>query len=145
MESWLDTIKRNNKVFLNSFKEDDWRPSNWENIQNNPHCEDYKNLFVKLRFDGHIHDNLYFDVLRRFEKKYTQDKELQNKINRYLEITKMNYTPVNKKNWRNPLGGIYSCGPKIFGISLCCEYRDTELGKEYKKLELELKEIFRNI
>lgn len=144
MESWLDTIRQNNKVFINSFKKDTWKPSNWENIQNNPHCEDYKNIFLKLRYNGHIHDNSYFDVLKRFETRYRSDKELQKMIDRYLKLTEMNYRSMKKGGWKNPFADIKFIGPWPFKIASPCVV-DTELGKEYKRLEFELKEIFNKI
>ena len=141
---WKNVFKKNSSIkkIFTDWSNDGWYPSNYEN---NPHYEDYKNIFIKLRFDGHIHDNSYFEILDRFEKRYSQDKELRNKIDRYLEISNMNYRSIKNGGWRNPLGGLYSCGPKILGLSLCCEYRDTELGKEYKRLEFELKDIFNKI
>lgn len=141
MESWFETIKKNNRAFLDSFKEDNWMPSNWEKIQKDSHYEDYKNIFLKLRFGGHIHDNSYFTILDRFEKKYQSDKNLRKKIDRYIELTNMNYRPIKNGGWRNPFNDIKGIGP--MGIIPCVV--DTELGKEYKRLEFELKEIFNKI
>jgi hypothetical protein len=147
MESWLDTIKRNNKVFLDSFKADKWKPSNWENIQDNPHCEDYKKVFLDIRYNGHIpHDTKnYFATLERYDKKYKSDKLLKDKVDKYLEMTELNYRSMKKGGWRNPFGELKAYGPKLFGLNPFCHYEETELGKEYKKLEFELKELFSRI
>jgi len=142
MESWFETIKKNNRAFLNSFKKDNWCPSNYNKETGKLYnSEEYKNIFLKLRFGGHIHDNSYFAILDRFEKKYQSDKNLIKKIYRYIELTNMNYRPIKNGGWRNPLNDIKGIGP--MGIIPCVV--DTELGKEYKKLEFELKEIFNKI
>lgn len=146
MESWLETIKKNNKAFLDSFKEDSWRPSNWENIQRNHHYEDYKNLFLKLRYHGHIpSDANYFKTLDRYVEKYNSDKYFRKKVDRYLELTELNYRPMKKGGWRNPFGELKAYGPKLFGLNPFCHYEETELGKEYNELEFELKELFSRI
>lgn len=152
LASWGETIRENNNVikkegFLGKGRSDyNWYPSNYNRETGELyHSEDYKNLFLKLRFNGHIHDNSYFKVLKRFEEKYKQDKNLREKIARYLEITEENYTFPKKNStntkWKNPLNDIKGIGP----LGIIPIVVDTELGKEYKKLEFELKEIFNKI
>jgi hypothetical protein len=145
---WKEVFKKNSnlkKIFLD-WSNDSWRPSNYENVEKDPHCEAYKNVFVKLRNEGgHIHDMSYFKALARFEKKYKSSKKLKQKIDRYLELTEMNYRSMKNGGWKNPFGELKAYGSKLGGLNPFCHYEDTELGKEYKQLEYELTQIFRNI
>ena len=153
LRDWIKAIKETNEIhrregFFGKGRSDyNWYPSNWKNIQDNPHCEDYKNLFVKLRFDGHYHSNHDFEIIRRFEERYNSDETLRNKINRYLELTELNYRPITKNTWNNPFGTFKMIGPTHNGktLPIVPSFVKTELGIEYDKLEFELKQIFKNI
>ena len=144
-QDWIDAIKETNEIhkregFLGKGRSDyNWYPSNYNRETEELHVsEDHKNLFVKLRFNGHYHSNEDFKVVKRFEQRYNSDEKLRNKINRYLELTELNYRPVTRKTWDNPFGTF-----KRFGIFP--GFVKTELGIEYDKLELELKQEFNKI
>lgn len=129
---WNDVFKMNGNPFKN-WSDDGWRPSNWENIQNDPHCEDYKNVFVKLKTScscGHIYDMSYFDSYKRFIELYKKDKNLRKKIDLYIEMTNdLSKKPTNKFKWK-------------FMIPIP---ERTEFGKKYYALENELIRIFSKI
>ena len=129
---WSEVFKKNGNPFKN-WNDDGWRPSNWENIQNDPHCEDYKNVFLKLRFNGHIHDNSYFAILDRYVKKYKDDKEFRKKVNLYIELT--------EDLWKKPTNDIK------FRKSECFipKVERTDFGKKYYELENQLISIFKTI
>lgn len=144
-QDWIDAIKETNEIhkregFLGKGRSDySWYPSNYNRETGELYVsEDHKNLFVKLRFNGHYHSNEDFKVVKRFEQRYNSDEKLRNKINRYLELTELNYRPVTRKTWDNPFGTF-----KRFGIFP--GFVKTELGIEYDKLELELKQEFNKI
>ena len=130
--SWSEVFKKNGNPFKN-WNDDGWRPSNWENIQNDPHCEDYKNVFLKLRFNGHIHDNSYFAILDRYVKKYKDDKEFRKKVNLYIELT--------EDLWKKPTNDIKFMKSEYF----IPKVERTEFGKKYYELENELIREFSKI
>lgn len=129
---WSEVFKKNGNPFKN-WNDDGWRPSNWENIQNDPHCEDYKNVFLKLRFNGHIHDNSYFAILDRYVKKYKDDKEFRKKVNLYIELT--------EDLWKKPTNDIKFMKSEYF----IPKVERTEFGKKYYELENELIREFSKI
>lgn len=153
-ESLGEAIRENNEVirregFLGKGRSDDnWYPSNYNRETGELRVsENHKNLFVKLRFDGHYHSTEDIKVLKRFEERYKFDESLRKKINRYLEITELNYRKITKKTWDNPLGTFKMLGPTYNGktMPIVPGFVKTELGIEYDKLEFELKQIFKSI
>jgi len=153
-QDWKQAIKENNEIirkegFLGKGRSDyNWYPSNYNRETGELRVsENHKNLFVKLRFDGHYHSNEDIKVLKRFEERYKSDESLRKKINRYLELTELNYQPVTKKTLNNPFGTFKMLGPTYKGkkYGFIPAFEKTELGIEYDKLEFELKQEFNRI
>ena len=153
-KDWIDTIKETYKIhkregFLGKGRSDrNWYPSNYDRKTRKLRVsEDHKNLFVKLKFNGHYHSNEDIKVLKRFEERYNSDKTLREKISRYLELTELNYRPVTRKTWSNPFGTFKMIGPTYNGkkCGFIPSFEKTELGIEYNKLEFELKQEFNKI
>jgi hypothetical protein len=153
-QDWKQAIKENNEIirregFLGKGRSDyNWYPSNYNRETGELRVpEDHKNLFVKLRFNGHYHSNEDIKVVKRFEQRYNQDKSLREKISHYLELTELNYRTVIRKTWSNPFGTFKMIGPKFnkktLGIIL--SFEKTELGKEYDRLEFDLRQEFSKI
>lgn len=154
LQNWINAIKETNRIhkkegFLGKGRSDDkWYPSNYNKKTGELYqSEDYKDLFVKLRFGGYYNSTEDIKVIKRFEERYKSDENLRKKINRYLEITELNYRPITKKTWDNPLGTFKMLGPTYNGktLHIIPAFVKTELGIEYDKLEFELKQIFKNI
>jgi len=120
---------------------DNWRPSNWkgpspENYKN----EEYKNVFLKLRFHGHIPGQHYFAILERYVKKYKSDKEFRKKVDEYIEMTEGLWkNKTNNIRFENPFTGKMN---KWFGVPTVVK---TEFGKKYYELENELIREFSKI
>ena len=129
---WSEVFKKNGNPFKN-WNDDGWHPSNWKNVQNDPHCEEYKNVFLKLRFNGHIHDNSYFVILDRYVKKYKDDKEFRKKVNLYIELT--------EDLWKKPTNDIKFMKSEYF----IPKVERTDFGKKYYELENQLISIFKTI
>lgn len=135
LQDWKQAIKETNEIhkregFLGKGRSDDnWYPSNWENVQKDPHCEEYKEVFLNLRFHGHIDDwNSYKVILERFEKKYKNSKSLRELIDEYIHLKHMKWNKSFKKwSW------------KTFS------YESNDLEKKFIKIENELINIFNNI
>lgn len=153
-QDWKQAIKENNEIirkegFLGKGRSDyNWYPSNYNRETGELRVpEDHKNLFVKLRFNGYYHSNEDIKILKRFENRYNSDKNLREKINRYLELTELNYRPVTRKTWSNPFGTFKMLGPAYKGkkYGFIPGFEKTKLGIEYDKLEFELKEEFNKI
>ncbi len=154
LQNWINAIKETNRIhkkegFLGKGRSDyNWYPSNYNKKTGELYqSEDYKDLFVKLRFGGYYNSTEDIKVIKRFEERYKSDENLRKKINRYLEITELNYRPITKKTWDNPLGTFKMLGPTYKGktLHIIPAFVKTELGIEYDKLEFELKQIFKNI
>jgi len=134
-QDWKQAIKETNEIhkregFLGKGRSDyNWYPSNWENVQKNPHCEEYKEVFLDLKFHGHINDwNSYKVVLERFEQKYKNSKSLRELIDEYIHLKHMKWNKSFKKwNWKN------------------FSFESNDLEKQFIKLENELIIIFNNI
>jgi hypothetical protein len=153
-QDWINAIKETNEIhkregFFGKGRRDyKWYPSNYNRKTGEPRIpENHKNLFVKLRFNGHYHSNEDIKILKRFEERYNSDKNLREKINRYLELTELNYRPVTRKTWSNPFGTFKMLGPTYKGkkYGFIPSFEKTELGIEYDKLEFELKQEFNKI
>jgi len=135
LQDWKQAIKETNEIhkregFLGKGRSDDnWYPSNWANIQKDPHCEEYKEVFLNLRFHGHIDDwNSYKVILERFEKKYKNTKSLRKLIDEYIHLKNMKWNKSFKKwSW------------KTFS------YESNDLEKQFIEIENELINIFNNI
>ena len=135
LQDWKQAIKETNEIhkregFLGKGRSDyNWYPSNWENVQKDPHCEEYKEVFLNLRFHGHIDDwDSYKVILERFEKKYKKTKSLRNLIDEYIHLKHMKWNKSFKKwSW------------KTFS------YESNDLEKQFIKIENELINIFNNI
>jgi len=95
--------------------------------------EEYKNVFVNLRYHGHIDDSeTYIPVLERFEHKYRNDINLQKLIDEYINLKNMKWNkPFKKFNWKN------------LSTYFTCESNDLE--KNFIKIENELINIFKHI
>lgn len=95
--------------------------------------EEYKNVFVNLRYHGHIDDyETYLPVLERFEHKYRNDRNLQKLIDEYINLKNMKWNkPFKKFNWKN------------LSTYFTCESNDLE--KNFIKIENELINIFKHI
>ena len=134
-QDWKQAIKETNEIhkregFFGKGRSDyNWYPSNWENVQKNPHCEEYKEVFLDLKFHGHINDwNSYKVVLERFEQKYKNSKSLRELIDEYIHLKHMKWNKSFKKwNWKN------------------FSFESNDLEKQFIKLENELIIIFNNI
>ena len=134
-QDWKQAIKETNEIhkregFLGKGRSDyNWYPSNWENVQKNPHYEEYKEVFLDLRFHGHINDwNSYQVILERFEQKYKKSKSLRELIDEYIHLKHMKWNKSFKKwNWKN------------------FSFESNDLEKQFIKLENELIIIFNNI
>ena len=153
-KDFVNAIKETNEIhrkegFLGKGRSDyDWYPSNYNKKTGELYVsEEHENLFVKLRFNGHYHSNEDIKVLKRFEERYKSDKNLRKKINRYIELTELNYRPITKKTWDNPFGTFKMQGPTYKGktYGFIPSFEKTELGIEYDKLEFELKQEFNKI
>lgn len=113
--SFYNVIKENNKIikgegFLGKGRDDyNWYPSNYNKKTGKLyHSEDHKNLFVKLGFNNHIHDNSYFEILKRFEKRYEKDRCLREKITKYIEITGKNNSKREHETLEYELKNIFN-------------------------------------
>ena len=93
--------------------------------------EEYKNVFVKLRYHGHIDDyESYLKVLKRYEYKYDNDKELRALVAEYINLKNLKYTKSFKKvTWKY-------CIPMI---------ESNDLEKKFLKIENQLIHIFKTI
>ena len=129
---WSEVFKKNGNPFKN-WNDDGWRPSNWKNVQNDPHCEEYKNVFLKLRFNDHIPGQHYFAILDRYITKYKSDKDFRKKVNLYIELT--------EDLWKKPTNDIKFMKSECF----IPKVERTEFGKKYYELENQLISIFKTI
>ena len=139
---WLNIFTNHGIEFANpkgesTVKEIDGKTYNWvptnfydRGLGGDYSNEEYKNVFLKLRFNGHIHDNSYFVILDRYVKKYKDDKEFRKKVNLYIELT--------EDLWKNKTKNIRFW----FGIPIVVE---TDFGKKYYELENQLISIFKTI
>lgn len=135
LQDWKQAIKETNEIhkregFLGKGRSDyNWYPSNWENIQKDPYCEEYKEVFLNLRFHGHIDDwNSYKVILERFEKKYKNTKSLRELIDEYINLKHLKWNKSFKKwNWKN------------------FSFESNNLEKQFIKIENELINIFNQI
>ena len=95
--------------------------------------EEYKNVFLQLRYHGHIDDyESYLEVLNRFELRYDKDKDLRQLIAEYINLKNMKWNKSFKKfNW------------KKLSTYFTCESNDIE--KNFIKIENELINIFNRI
>ena len=123
---WKEVFKKNSslkKIFLD-WGDDNWRPSNWKGPSpENYKDEEYKNVFLKLRFHGNIPGQHYFAILDRYITKYKSDKDFRKKVDEYIEMT--------NGLWKHPTNDIKfdHFMPKV---------ERTEYGQKYYKLENEL-------
>lgn len=130
---WSEVLKKNGNPFKN-WDDDGWRPPNWKGPSpKNYKDEEYKNVFLKLRFNGHIHDNSYFTILDRYVKKYKDDKEFRKKVNLYIELT--------EDLWKKPTNNIKFMKSEYF----IPKVERTDFGKRYYELENQLISIFKTI
>ena len=122
---WLDILT--NAPYIKPIVEtglEKWKPSNWKGPSPaNYKDEEYKNVFLKLRFHGHIPGQHYFVILDRYVTKYKSDKDFRKKVDEYIEMT--------NGLWKHPTNDIKfdHFMPKV---------ERTEYGKKYYKLENEL-------
>lgn len=139
---WLDILT--NAPYIKPIVETglkNWYPSNWKGpAPSNYKDEEYKNVFLKLRFHGHIHDNSYFPILDRYITKYKSDKDFRKKVDLYIEMTDNLWKKkTNVIRFQNPFTGKYN---KWFGVP---EVQKTDFGKKYYELENELIKEFSKI
>lgn len=135
-QDWKTVIKETNEIhknegFLGKGRSDyNWYPSNYNKETGElNHSEEYKEVFLKLRYHGHIENwSLYSVVLKRFEQKYKSSKKLRKLIDDYIELQHMKYNKSFKKwNW------------KTF------TFESNDLEKNFIKIENELINIFNQI
>ena len=134
-QDWKTVIKETNEIhkkegFLGKGRSDyNWYPYNWENVQKDSYCEEYKEVFLNLRFHGHIDDwNSYKVILERFEKKYKNTKSLRELIDEYINLKHLKWNKSFKKwNWKN------------------FSFESNDLEKQFIKIENELINIFNQI
>ena len=93
--------------------------------------EEYKNVFLNLRYHGHIEDyESYLQVLKRYEYKYDNDKELRALVAEYINLKNLKYKKSFKKvTWKH-------CIPMI---------ESNDLEKNFLKIENYLIHIFNKI
>ena len=135
LQDWKQAIKETNEIhkregFLGKGRSDyNWYPYNWENVQKDSYCEEYKEVFLNLRFHGHIDDwNSYKVILERFEKKYKNTKSLRELIDEYINLKHLKWNKSFKKwNWKN------------------FSFESNDLEKQFIKIENELINIFNQI
>lgn len=135
LQDWKQAIKETNEIhkregFLGKGRSDyNWYPYNWENVQKDSYCEEYKEVFLNLRFHGHIDDwNSYKVILERFEKKYKNTKSLRKLIDEYINLKHLKWNKSFKKwNWKN------------------FSFESNDLEKQFIKIENELINIFNQI
>ena len=132
---WIDILSKADyiKPIVETGLEN-WHPSNWkgpspENYKN----EEYKNVFLKLRFHGHIPGQYYFQILDRYISKYNSDKDFRKKVDLYIEMT--------EGLWKNPTNDIKLKKSEYF----IPKVERTEYGKKYYALEDELIREFSKI
>lgn len=135
LQDWKQAIKETNEIhkregFLCKGRSDyNWYPSNWENVQKDSYCEEYKEVFLNLRFHGHIDDwNSYKVILERFEKKYKNTKSLRELIDEYIHLKHLKWNKSFKIwNWKK------------------FSFESNDLEKQFIKIENELINIFNRI
>ena len=135
LQDWKQAIKETNEIhkregFLGKGRSDyNWYPYNWENVQKDSYCEEYKEVFLNLRFHSHIDDwNSYKVILERFEKKYKNTKSLRELIDEYINLKHLKWNKSFKKwNWKN------------------FSFESNDLEKQFIKIENELINIFNQI
>jgi len=136
LQDWKQAIKETNEIhkregFLGKGRSDyNWYPSNY-NIKTGKlyQSEEYKEVFLQLRFHGHIDDwDSYKVILERFEKKYKNSKSLRKLIDEYINLKHMKWNKSFKKwSW------------KTFS------YESNDLEKQFIEIENELINILNNI
>lgn len=94
-------------------------------------CEEYKNVFLQLRYHGHIDDyESYLEVLNRFELRYDKDKDLRQLIDEYINLKNMKWNKSFKKvTWKYSIPIIQS----------------NDFEKKFLKIENKLIHIFKTI
>lgn len=139
-QDWKNVIKETNEIhkkegFLGKGRSDyNWYPSNYNKETGElNHSEEYKEVFLKLRYHGHIENwSSYSIILKRFEEMYKKDKNLQKLISEYINLKNMKWNKSFKKfNW------------KKLSTYFTCESNDLE--KNFIKIENELINIFNRI
>jgi hypothetical protein len=123
---WKEVFKKNSslkKIFLD-WCDDNWHSSNWKGPSpENYKDEEYKNVFLKLRFHGHITGQHYFAILDRYITKYKSDKDFRKKVDECIEMT--------NDLWKHPTNDIKF-------DHFMAKVKRTEYGQKYYKLENEL-------
>lgn len=134
---WLDILSKAD--YIKPIVEtglDKWKPSNFKGPDaSNYKNEEFKNVFVKLRYHGHvpINNEVYHSVLNRYVSKYTSDNDFRKLVDKYISMTEdlwkepTNKITFKKSNWFVPIP------------------ERTEFGKQYYKLENELISEFSKI
>ncbi len=139
-QDWKNTIKETNQIhknegFLGKGRIDyNWHPSNYNKETGElNYSEEYKEVFLKLRYHGHIDDyKSYLKVLNRFELRYDKDNDLRRLIAEYISLKNMKWNKSFKKfNW------------KKLSTYFTCESNDLE--KKFIRIENELINIFNRI
>ena len=132
---WLDILT--NAPYIKPIVEtglEKWKPSNWKGPSpENYKDEEYKNVFLKLRFHNHIPGQHYFAILDRYVTKYKSDKDFRKKVDEYIEMT--------KGLWKHPTNDIKFKKSEYF----IPKVERTEFGKKYYELENELIKEFSKI
>ena len=134
---WKDVINQNPSIVktFTDWSSDGWYPKNYKNVCDDPHCEAYKEVLLKLKYHGHIPSDTksYYEVLKKFETKYNRSKNFRKKIDDYIEMT--------NDLWNKPTNKItFKKSNYFIPIS-----ERTEFGKQYYKLENELISEFSKI
>ena len=139
--SWLNIFNNHNIKFANpkgdsnvkeiNGKIYNWVPTNFydRGPGGNYSDEEYKKVFLNLRFHGHINDwNSYKVILERFDKKYKNTKSIRELIDEYINIKNMKWNKSFKKwNWKK------------------FSFESNDLEKQFIKIENELINIFNQI